>query len=63
MSVEELIDIEVKLYVDFCERAAKHDHLEQFHRKIAHRLFYHIQELRSTRKVVPLGKFTYPISK
>lgn len=63
MSVDELIDIEVKLYVQLCERAAIHDAMEAFYRAAAHNLFYRIQELRSTRKAPALEKFTYPISK
>jgi hypothetical protein len=63
MSVDELIDTEVKLYVTFCEKASKHDALEGFYKSVAHNLFYHIQELRSTGRSSALGKFTYPISK
>jgi ribosomal protein L44E len=63
MDVDELIDIEVKMYVDYCEKASEHDVMEDFYRKAAHNLFYHIQELRSTRKLTTWGRFTYPISK
>lgn len=63
MSVDELIDTEVRMYVEYCEKAATHDVMEAFYRAAAHNLFYHIQELRSTRKAPALEKFTYPISK
>lgn len=62
MTVDELIDIEVKMYVEYCERASTHDFMEPMYRAAAHNLFYHIQELRSTRKVTTWGKVTYPIS-
>ena len=55
MTLDEQINEEVVLYVGYCQQAAKHDEFEQQSREIAHKIFYHIQELRSTRKQTPLG--------
>ena len=49
-SVEDLINAEVKMYVNYCQLAAKHDSQEQWYKTAAHMIFYHIQEMRSTGK-------------
>jgi hypothetical protein len=63
MDVDELIAFEIKLYVEYCEKASDHDFMEGVYRAAAHNLFYHIQELKSTRKLTTWGRFTYPISR
>jgi transposase len=62
MSLDEQIDLEVKMYVGYCEAAARHDAYEQQYRMLAHGIFYHIQELRSTKKQSTLGRVILPIS-
>ncbi len=47
VELEILIDEEVKLYVDFCNKASLHDEQEALWRQLAHVTFYHIQELKS----------------
>ena len=51
MNVQELINAEVDLYVQFCSLAALHDDKEVEYKQSAHVLFYHIQEMRSTGQV------------
>jgi hypothetical protein len=58
MTLDEQIDEEVKLYVGYCELAVKRDEHEQHYRSLAHKIFYHIQELRSTRKKSTLGRLS-----
>jgi hypothetical protein len=55
--IEELINLEVDLYVQYCRAAAKHDEWEEHNRMVAHTLFYHIQEMRSTGREGPSIKF------
>jgi hypothetical protein len=62
MTLDEQIDIEVYLYVHCCEQASKHDGYEPYYRSLAHMIFYHILEMRSTRSASPLGELI-PISK
>lgn len=57
MLVHEAIELEVKLYVGYCELAAKHEPDEYIYRLMAHAVFYHILELRSTNRYSPLGVF------
>ncbi len=61
MTLEETIRAECLMYVRYCELAAQHDELEHFHRMIAHNIFYHIEEMRSTGQVTPMGRFISPI--
>lgn len=56
MTLEEQISLELDLYVGYCRKAAQHDEFENEHRIMAHKIFYHIQELRSTRKLSSFGK-------
>jgi hypothetical protein len=58
MNVEEAIASEVDLYVGYCRKAADHDEYEPLYRSIAHKLFYHIQEMRSTKKATMFGRLT-----
>ena len=58
MDVETLIELEVGLYVGYCRLACLRDENEQFYRNLAHRIFYNIQEMRSTGKPVYVGKVT-----
>lgn len=53
--LEEKIDQEIEMYVRYCQAASRHDAFEQFHRIMAHTIFYHIQEMRQTGKVSSLG--------
>lgn len=54
-NLEDQINAEVAKYVKLCEIASKHDATnESEYREMAHVVFYHIQELRSTRKPSPL---------
>lgn len=53
MRIEELINLEVDLYVQYCRAAARHDEWEEYHKMVAHTLFYHIQEMRATGKEGP----------
>jgi hypothetical protein len=55
--VSEQIDIEIALYVSCCRSASLHDGYEQIHKTLARIIFYHIQEMRSTGKAVPLDLF------
>lgn len=50
VNVEDLIELEVGMYVDYCRLAANKDEHEQEYRRLARILFYHIQEMRSTGK-------------
>ena len=56
MTLEEQISIELIMYLGYCRMAALHDQFEGYHKMMAHKLFYHIQELRSTRKLSVFGK-------
>lgn len=56
MTVDEQISEEVKQYVSYCQKACEHDALEHSYRLLAHKLFYHIQELRSTRVCTPFAE-------
>lgn len=58
MNVEEAIASEVDLYVGYCQKAADHDQYEQHYKALAHKLFYHIQEMRSTNQGAIFGKVT-----
>ncbi len=60
MDVQQLIDTEVHMYVTCCELAARHEQDEIFYRQIAHALFYHIQEMKSTRQVSFIALSDYP---
>jgi hypothetical protein len=53
MTLDEQIDMEIKLYVSCCRSAAKHDIFENLYLRMAHVIFYHIQEMRSTGKQIP----------
>ena len=57
--VDELIELEVGLYVHYCRLACRRDEFELMYRKLAHKLFYHIQELRSTGQPSALGQVTW----
>lgn len=57
MDIDELIASYVQYYVSLCELAAKHDEMEYLNKMTAHAVFYHIQELRSTRIPRHFGKF------
>lgn len=57
MNVDELIAQYVQYYVSLCQLAAQHDEMEHLNKLTAHRVFYHIQELRSTRIPRHLGQF------
>ena len=59
VDLETLIELEVGMYVNYCRLACQHDEFEQQYRNMAHRLFYHIQEMRSTGQPSILGKVTY----
>ncbi len=52
--LEDQIKAEVAKYVKLCNQAARHDYAEPEFKELAHIVFYHIQELRSTRKPSPL---------
>lgn len=56
------INREVKLYVNYCRAAAKHDEWEDHYRMAAHAIFYHIQEMRATGQVSTFGYVIRPIS-
>ncbi len=58
MSLDEQIAEEVELYVGYCRKINEHDEFEPTYRAMAHKIFYHIQELRSTGKPSPLGQIT-----
>jgi hypothetical protein len=62
VSVNELIALEINMYVGYCQKAAEHDENEYLYRKLAHVVFYHIQELRTTGKPTFAGKVIQPIS-
>lgn len=51
MTLTSLINKEVAMYVEFCRLASQHDAHEQQYRDLAHMLFYHIQEMRSTGQI------------
>jgi hypothetical protein len=44
-----VIDKEVALYVDLCQKASQHDEQEQLWKHLAHVTFYRIQELKTTK--------------
>jgi len=48
--VAELLNLEVVLYVRYCQAAAEHDQHESLYKGIAHELFTDIQEIRQTGK-------------
>lgn len=54
-TIDDQIEAEVQQYVKMCRCAAQHTVDEDMYRSIAHRIFYHILELRSTRKPTPLN--------
>jgi hypothetical protein len=56
MTVDEQIAKEFILYVEYCRKASLHDEFEDGYRAMAHKIFYHIQELKSTRVCSPLDK-------
>lgn len=49
MNMHEQSKKEVEMYLTYCQMAALHNAYEQYYRSLAHRIFYHIQELRSTK--------------
>jgi hypothetical protein len=51
LTVDNIIAEEVNMYVRYCELAAEHEPDEKLHRQLAHVIFYHIQELRTTGKL------------
>lgn len=53
MNLQEQIDKEVNMYLTYCQMAAQHNAYEQYYRNLAHMIFYHIQELRSTKVLAP----------
>jgi hypothetical protein len=54
-NLDDQINAEVNKYVHLCERASRHNPGdEDEYREMAHTVFYHIQELRSTGKPSPL---------
>lgn len=53
-TIDDQIAYEVTKYVYLCQKAAEHNYLEDKWKQLAHIVFYHIQELRSTRKPSPL---------
>lgn len=55
-SVDDFVELEVNMYLGCCRLAAKHDDMEGYYRAVAHRIFYHIQELRTTQKASVLPK-------
>lgn len=52
---QNLIEEEVRLYLIFCQNAARHDEQEPLWRSLAHVTFYHIQELRSMKDKTPIS--------
>jgi hypothetical protein len=57
VTIEDLINLEVDLYVQYCRAAAQHDEWEQYHRMAAHTLFYHIQEMRCAKNQTSSVRF------
>jgi hypothetical protein len=53
-SIEDQINAEVTKYVRLCEKASNHTSAEAEFKGMAHRVFYHILELRTTHKPSPL---------
>lgn len=53
-TLEDQIRSEVAKYVKLCQSAAKHSVDEEEYKGMARTVFYHILELRSTRKPSPL---------
>lgn len=56
MDVDDLIAVEVNLYVGYCRLACLHDENEQLYRQAAHAIAYHIKEMHETQKVTALSK-------
>jgi hypothetical protein len=56
-TIDDQIQSEVAKYVKLCRSAAKHNCNESEYKEMAHTVFYHIQELRSTRTPSPLRWF------
>ena len=56
MTVDEQIAEEFVLYIEYCRKASLHDEFESQYRATAHKIFYHLQELKSTRTCSPLGE-------
>lgn len=56
-SVDEQISAEVKVYVNYCQAAAKHDEYEPMYKLAAHAVFCHIEEMRQTGRVTVPGRF------
>ena len=58
--VDELIAKEVNMYVVYCRKAAEHDEHEHLYRQLAHAIFYHIEEMRTTGRPSFIKSFTKP---
>jgi hypothetical protein len=56
--IDELITKEADMYLQLCRNAAQHDDQEFLWRMLAHAVFYHLQELRTTSR----DRTTSPIS-
>jgi hypothetical protein len=56
VDVDDQIAIEVKLYVDYCRLACRHDDKEKLYRQLAHVVAYHIKEMHETQKVTIVGR-------
>lgn len=56
--LDSLIEMEVGMYVNYCRLACLRDEFEGAYRNMAHKIFYHIQEMRSTGQPSILGKVT-----
>ena len=54
-TIDDQIAAEVAKYVKLCRSAAKHNSDQYEYRNMAHIVFYHIQELRSTGVPTPLS--------
>lgn len=54
-NIDDQIKAEVVKYVHLCEQAAKHNSAEPEFKEMAHDVFYHILELRTTQKPSPLS--------
>jgi hypothetical protein len=55
--VHEAIELETKLYVGYCQLAAEHEPDEYIYKSLAHTIFYHLIELRSTNQYSSLSGF------
>lgn len=62
VDLSQQINQEIQLYVNYCRAAARHDEFEEVNKRAAHKLFYHIQEMRTTGQATPLSSVAYPIS-